>query len=559
MEKHKIRENSGFCISAGKAVRGSDILIQTLSDLKVPRLFTLSGNQIMSVFDASLNSDINLIHFRQEGAVVHAADTLGRLTGEPSIALVTAGPGFANCITALYVALCAESPLVLISGHSQLSEQGKGAFQEMPQADMARAVTKASWTSTKPENIRDDIVKAYNLAGTGRPGPVHVAVPEDVLKATVHVPENNVLGKHARPDSSPINKENLTILVDALESSERPVALVGQSISRVGHKILSEVSTSTGLPVIDMESPRGINDPSLGAFAEILPEADLVVLLGKKLDYSLKFGGDPALSKDSKIIHVDFEESAIAQSEKALASSGRLILGSIGDPLKTVMGIQDSKRVSVNHAWTTRVQESLDFTPGEWEQLANLSTDGPLHPTAVCKPIQRLMENPNFIFVSDGGEFGQWTQACVSTPNRIINGPGGAIGASIPAAIAARISNPNATVIAMLGDGSLGFHGIEFDTAVRYNLPFIAIIGNDARWNAEYQIQLNDYGRERTIGCELSPTRYDLMVKALGGHGENVENGPEFVPALERAIDSGLPACINVAIQPARAPIVRRS
>ena len=111
----------------------------------------------------------------------------------------------------------------------------------------------------------------------------------------------------------------------------------------------------------------------------------------------------------------------------------------------------------------------------------------------------------------------------------------------------------------MLGDGSLGFHGIEFDTAVRYNLPFIAIIGNDARWNAEYQIQLNDYGRERTIGCELSPTRYDLMVKALGGHGENVENGPEFVPALERAIDSGLPACINVAIQPARAPIVRRS
>ena len=113
------------------------------------------------------------------------------------------------------------------------------------------------------------------------------------------------------------------------------------------------------------------------------------------------------------------------------------------------------------------------------------------------------MENPNFIFISDGGEFGQWTQACISTPNRVINGPGGAIGASIPAAIAARLANPNATVIAMLGDGSLGFHGIEFDTAVRYNLPFVAIIGNDARWNAEYQIQLKDFVLTRKIKGDL--------------------------------------------------------
>ena len=145
----------------------------------------------MSIFDSSIGSDIDLIHFRHEAATVHAADTWGRLTNQPGVAMVTAGPGFANTLSALYVAMAAESPLVLISGHSQLSQQGKGAFQEMPQADMAKPVTKSSWTCKNTKNIGYDIERAHQIAISGRPGPVHITIPVDILEAEL-IPNSSI-------------------------------------------------------------------------------------------------------------------------------------------------------------------------------------------------------------------------------------------------------------------------------------------------------------------------------------------------------------------------------
>jgi acetolactate synthase I/II/III large subunit len=163
------------------------------------------------------------------------------------------------------------------------------------------------------------------------------------------------------------------------------------------------------------------------------------------------------------------------------------------------------------------------------------------------------------VFVSDGGEIGQWAQAIIRAPDRLINGPAGAIGASIPFAIAAKAARPEATVVAVLGDGSFGFHMAEFDTAVRCGLPFVAIVGNDARWNAEYQIQLRDYGANRALGCTLAPgTRYDLVATALGGHGEFVTCAAELPAALDRAFASRKPTCVNVLIESVAAPIIRR-
>ena len=218
----------------------------------------------------------------------------------------------------------------------------------------------------------------------------------------------------------------------------------------------------------------------------------------------------------------------------------------------------NSNNIGVTEKWINKIQSALDYKPKEWTFLEN-STQNPMHPLAVCKPVKDIFQNQqNAVFISDGGEFGQWTQASISTPNRIINGPSGAIGSSVPAAIAASIAYPQSTIIAMLGDGTFGFHCMEFDTAVRYNLKFVTIIGNDAKWNAEHQIQLRDYGLDRTIGCDLNDSRYDLLVKALGGHGENVTTSSEFGPALERAINSDLPSCINVSIGPVKAPEIKR-
>ena len=551
-------------------MRGSDLLIKTLSNLQVNYLFTLSGNQIMPVFDSALDSKIKLIHFRHEAAAVHAADTWGRLTNTPGMAIVSAGPGFANTLSALYVAMSAESPLVLLSGNAQLSDQNRGAFQEMPQADMARSVTKSSWTCTNTENIQHDIERAYEIANTGRPGPVHIALPVDILEEKLISNKSPIKNQTSNGNLKSITKSEFEKIMDALQSAKRPLILAGQAISRKGKKILLDLSLSSKIPIVNMESPRGVNDPSLGSFSEVLKEADLIFLLGKKIDFGLKFGDDSTLSSNANIVQIDYDKSVLEQGKRAIYHfpgtrsqiwpPERIIVSSEVDPLLVIKKIVEVKEISVNNVWVNQVQSALKYNPPEWAIQKKSSEDGPIHPLTVCSIVQNMLnKQKDSVFISDGGEFGQWTQACISAPNRIINGPAGAIGASIPTAIAASIAHPEKTIIAMLGDGTFGFHGMEFDTAVRYNLPFIAIIGNDARWNAEYQIQLNNYGSDRTIGCELHPSRYDLVVKALGGHGENVTTASELAPALDRALNSGLPACINVSIQPIKAPIIKKT
>jgi len=183
-----------------------------------------------------------------------------------------------------------------------------------------------------------------------------------------------------------------------------------------------------------------------------------------------------------------------------------------------------------------------------------------LHPVEASRPLQALLDaHPDSVLVADGGEFGQWAQACLTAPNVVTNGPGGSIGSAVPMALAARVAKPDGPVIAVTGDGGFGFHVAEFDTAVRYRLPFIAVVGNDARWNAEYLIQVRDYGAARAMGCDLLPTRYDLVVAGFGGHGEHVGSAADLLPAAERALRSGRPSCLNVSIEGLPAPVLQRS
>jgi acetolactate synthase I/II/III large subunit len=209
--------------------------------------------------------------------------------------------------------------------------------------------------------------------------------------------------------------------------------------------------------------------------------------------------------------------------------------------------------------WLIEARAALDHRPAAWANVVEKSA-GRLHPAEVFRTLRPYIErNADTVLICDGGEFAQWGQSMLPVRRRLVNGVAGAIGASLSFALSARLLEPEAPVFAVLGDGTIGFHLAEFETAVRRHLPLVAVLGNDARWNAESQIQLRDYGRERMHGCELLPCRYDQVVTALGGHGELVDNAADLPGAIERALGSGKPACINIMVESIAAPVVRQN
>jgi acetolactate synthase-1/2/3 large subunit len=535
-------------------MRGADILAQTLLRAGVKHVFSLSGNHVMSVYDAVHDAGPGIVHVRHEGAAVHMADAWGRLTGQPGVALLTGGPGHANGVSALYTALASESPLVLLSGEAPIGQRHKGAFQEMRQAEMAAPVVKAAFYAQSARTLGEDFARAWRLAKSGRPGPVYLGLPSDVLEAKVDDGESAAPTPEAfAVGGIPLGEAAARAVLAELAGAKRPLILAGPAMATdAGRTALLSLAQASGAPVLCMESPRGVNDPSLGALARILAQADLLVLLGKRLDFTLRFGQPPAIRSDCRVMVLDPEPEALRQAGFALGDPARIALAALAGPFEAAAQLTRLARPA-DPGWWAEVDAALRERPA----AAQGSGDGPPHPAEVGRAVQSEIERAReAVLVIDGGEFGQWAQACVSAPTRIINGPAGAIGSALPFAIAAKLARPEASVVAMLGDGTFGLHMAEFDTAVRAKLPFVAVVGNDSCWNAEHQIQLRTYGRERTHGCELLPTRYDRVVAALGGHGEHVERAADLAGALSRATQSRLPACVNVSIERVAAPMV---
>jgi acetolactate synthase-1/2/3 large subunit len=509
-----------------RALRGADVVARSLARAGTRHVFALSGNHVMPIFDAALDAKLALVHVRHEAAAVHMADAWGRLTGEVGIALVTGGPGHANAVSALYTALAAESPVVLLSGHAPLNELGKGAFQEMAQAEMAAPACKAAWTVRSAETLGADLARAMRMAGAGRPGPVHLSLPSDLLEAQADVDlpaKEDFLPESLLPG---VNDE----VLEVLQRARKPLLIAGPALGNArGRAVLGKFEEATRVPAIVMESPRGVNDPSLGLLAEVLAAADVVVLAGKRRDFTLRFGA--AFAQDCKVLEVE------SCTEHWITRAGRKNWAKSG--------------------WLTEVRAAIAFRPAQWKGLAS-RPGGPLHPAEVGRAVQKLLDAPQAVLVADGGEFGQWAQATLAAPHRVINGPAGSIGAALPFAAAAKLALPGSNVVAMLGDGTFGFHSSEFDTAVRCALGYVAVVGNDACWNAEYQIQLRSYGAARAHGLDLLPTRYDRVAEGFGAHGEYVERPAELAPALDRAARAGRAACVNVLIERQPAPVFRR-
>ncbi len=519
--------------------RGCDRVMQALAERGVRDIFALSGNQIMPLFDASLEVGIRLYHTRHEAAAVYMAEAYAQLTGQVGVALVTAGAGLCNAIGPLLTARASDSPILLLSGDSPVGRDGQGAFQEMDQVALTQSVTKWSVRATSADELSGVIHQAMRLAASGRPGPVHVSLPADVLTAATDAV--------AQAEALAPGPVDVKALGAWLAAGQRSVVVLGPALNATRQPgLAARLAQATGAAVFASESPRGAKDPSLGAVSAVLAEADRVLLLGKPLDFTLQFGA-VAPAADWSLVNADPKEQERGQRN----CKQRLTFSLVADPIGVANALAGASTAQSQSDWQRRVSAAIQRRTAV--QLANR----PIHPSGLCAVVQEVLdglERP--ILICDGGEIGQWAQAGLSAKRRVINGVSGAIGGGIAYAMAARAADPHATVIAMMGDGTAGFHLAEFETAVRENLPFVAIIGNDLRWNAEHQIQIREFGADRSHGCALSEAHYHEAVVALGGFGAEVTELAALPQALQRALASGKPACINVRIDGQPAPSV---
>src|SRR5262245_24444806 len=386
-----------------KPPRGADIVARSLTRLGCRHVFTLSGNHIMSVLDAALEAKLDLVHVRHEAAAVHMADAWGRLTGEAGIALVTGGPGHANAVGALFTALGAESPMVLLSGHAATWELGRGGFQEIRQADMAAPVTKASWMATSAATLGHDLDKAMRIATSGRPGPVHVSLPSDLLEERVESnaivwPDTRRIATAAPALADAVADAVLAAIADA----ERPLILAGPHLSSTGGRaLIDRLETATKTPAVIMESPRGIADATLGAFPDLVRRVDLIVLIGKALDFTTKWASPPAFDPGVRLIVLDPEAALV---ERAAHETGdRLLMGAIADVRSAAETlIARAARVKTrNRDWLSEARAALDHRPDTWTTVVATSA-GRLHPAEVFRALRPYIErNAETVLICD--------------------------------------------------------------------------------------------------------------------------------------------------------------
>ncbi len=529
-------------------MRASDLLIKSILNSGINKIFSLSGNQIMPIFDSVVDLDIEIIHCRHEASAVFMADGYAQSSGNTGIALVTAAPGFTNSLGPLYAINANQSPVLLLSGDSPLSQNGLMSFQELNQTSISKRLVKTSWRIEDANLIGKDITKAISLTNNGRPGPVHIALPFDILNEkiiNIAPHETNT----SKPNNLIIKPDKLQAIEKLLLKSQKPLIITGPSLSESRNKDLyKQLYSSTNIPIITMNSPRGSNDPSLGKLKLVLKEADLLIFIDKDIDFTLGFGSKERISSDN-IIYISCNDASINHAKKMLGD--RTLINFSAEPKSAIASISKLKHNQNYESWFNHVKILLASRPNK----PAIKTDK-LTPYNLCKiAVNEVENNTDAIYISDGGEFGQWAQSIIPKSKILTNGPSGAIGGATPQAIGASFANPDSIVVCFMGDGTAGFQIAEWETARRHNLPIIYIIGNDQRWGAEVEIQIREYGQDRAKYCMLDNlTRYDQIAEGMGCKGHFVQSTGELAKVINEAILSKKTTIIDIQMDGLPAP-----
>ena len=525
----------------------------------VTHVFGLLGHELLAIYDACLDAGITVIGARNETAAAEMADAYARVTGRPGVFMVCAGPGHANATLGLAMASFANSPVIAISAHSEWGGRDRLALQEMDQVGMVRPITKWARLVTEAERLPEYVGAAFRNALAGRPGPVHLSLPGDIVDQKVDdervrfVPPSESRGQWL-PHADPAAIERA---LDLLASAERPAIMAGTGAYWGGRfEALRELVELTRTPIFTIELARGVvpddhelcfgyGEVQLNPPGRLLAEADVVLLLGKTLDWRVSYGGPPTFGPNAKLVMVDQEPTELGRNTGVAVG----IAADVGVATEQLLRAARGRNWSARTDWLSGLEQLR--RERDAERAAYAADDrAPLHPARVAAEVRAALPR-DAVITADGGDFGHWVRGAmpVLAPGRWLHHfPLGGLGCAVPFALGARAVLPDTPIVAIAGDGGFGFSAMEFDTAVRHNLPIVCVVGNDAAWGIELHVQQRIYGADRVVGSTLAPTRYDRLVEALGGVGFQVERPAELRPALEQALASGRPACINVAI-----------
>ncbi len=543
-------------------VTGGQLAAEALIERNVEYVFTLSGGHITPIYQYLEESEVTLFDTRHEQAAAFMAEAWGKLTRKPGVAMVTAGPGFTNALTGVASAFFSNTPMVLIAGCVGLEHKEKLDLQDMDQEPVIRPMVKKTLVCQKAERVPEYFDLAFRYATSGRPGPVYLEIPVDVLNATVESGSiKKSLTQVTTRTTDPGKAEDLLTMMAA---AKNPVVIAGTGVwqSQAEDELVKFIE-NTGMPVFTSLSGRGTvpdNHPLCfegalairpgGAFAAYL-ETDLVILLGTRVCLYYMFGD--VFNPDAKKVQVDICAEEIGRNmtvDLPVVSDIKVFLESLNASIE-----KNDKATSFQNqfsAWIDKLRQADKDgkTPADadWN-----STNVPIHQLRLAKEINAFMDQEDDIVVADGGDTTTWmgmTRTMAQPGHYLDYGIYGSLGVGLPYANAAKLRYPGKRVLLITGDGSFGFNFMEVENAIRKNIPLVIVICNDLGWGMIRHSQEIKVGHAIEAGTFIGRINYHLLVEALGGEGMLVEEPEDIRPALEKAFASGKTVCINVMTDP---------
>ncbi len=527
------------------------LIARYLKSQGVKRVYGLCGGHIMPIWMRLDAEGIQIIDVRDERAAVYMAHAEADLSGGLGVALVTAGPGVTNAITGIANAHVSRAPVLVLSGLPPMAQENRGALQDIVHTDMVRSITRYARTVRHADLALQEIDEAVSraLGQGGEPGPVYLDFPVDVSRARVcaamQMPER--FSPRAALEIPPLD-DAIRAAVDLLWSAKRPLVISGRGAKGAG-KALCELLSRVGAAYLDTGESKGLVPESHSSVVAamrgtVMQQADLVLTVGRRLDFQLAYGS-PSVFGDAKFIRIADCAAELRDNRRGeveILATGRLAL-------EAMLEVAGSRTSAVDASWTAALRSKhLERSKKLADSMRNApsGSDGLMHPNRVLAALRDALPE-DAVVVADGGDFLSFARVGLPASTYLDPGSLGCIGVGTPFGVAASLVCPDKTVVVATGDGAFGFNAMEIDTAVRHKAPVLVVVANNGSWAIEVRDQQETHGK--VVGTRLQFSDHAAMARAFGMYAERVERAEDLEGAIERAM-ANRPALLDVLVTP---------